>query len=98
MCLGLFPMLNHGETIRGPWLRPWTEISGNIISIPIFTLLQYREVFYTIFHPASGAPGSAPDRNFRFSELFLRFGGKHSTVQNFSFLGHLEVLGNFIPC
>src|SRR5277367_2643477 len=67
---------------------------GSHISIPILTLLRYREVLYTIFRTASGSLAPPLDRNLR--NFSFGFVVNPITVQNFSFLGYLEVHGNFL--
>jgi hypothetical protein len=90
--------------IRGPCIRPWTEFLGFkifffsfrtiTINIPNFTLLRYRELLYTIFRPASGAPGSpspSPDI-LGFKIFFFSFRTITINIPNFTLLRYREVL------
>src|SRR5277367_4866470 len=83
--------ISHG--VRGPWLRPWTEIldfrifystfGTAVTSIPNFMLLQYREVIYTIFRTASGALSSAPGLKLFFLPFLWFRDNKHYQCANF---------------
>src|SRR5277367_3515968 len=89
--------------VRGPWLRPWTEISG----FRIFPLVSWaRRNRYAKLY-ASVIPGSALDyispgvrgpwlhpwtETFDFCICFMI---NRMTIHNLSILSHLEVPGNF---
>src|SRR5277367_5672016 len=85
-------VLHHiSSGVRGPWLRPWTEIFSfpnfpfglvvNPITVHNFSFLSHLEVpgnfpMLNLWGNLQGPLAPPLDRNFGFSQFFLWFRGK----------------------
>src|SRR5258706_2765432 len=81
--------------VRGPWVRPWTEILGSRfigspIGMPNFTLLLYREeLFLDDISLAIRGPLLRPCTEILgFRICFFRFMGSPIGMSNFTLLRH----------